>query len=77
MVYTIIFCLIAIVIGFVVGHLVASKSMAKKLMTKYYAGDLVINMEDIEQDTISIDFVKNPKELMAYNYVLIGVKIRQ
>lgn len=77
MVYTIIFCLIAIVIGFVVGHLVASKSMAKKLMTKYYAGDLVINVEDVEQDTISIDFVKNPKELMAYNYVLIGVKIRQ
>lgn len=77
MAYTIIFCLIAIVIGFVVGHLVASKSMAKKLMTKYYAGDLVINMEDVEQDTISIDFVKNPKELMAYNYVLIGVKIRQ
>lgn len=77
MIYTIIFCLLALAIGFVIGHIVCNKNISKKLMDKYYAGDLVINLEDVKGDTISIDFTKNPKDLMQYSYVMIGIKIRQ
>lgn len=73
----IVLIIVALLLGVIIGYNAARLLWIKRLINEYYAGDLVINMEDVESDTISIDFSRNPKELMAYNYVLIGVKIRQ
>mgnify|MGYP006988834318 CR=1 FL=1 len=62
---------------FFIGKRYGLHKYSKKLLEESYAGDLVINMASINEDLISVDFTKNPKELVTYDYIVMGVKIRK
>ena len=65
--------LIIFYIGICVGH----HNYAKKMIEKWYGGDIIIDMSNVESDTLSVEFDKNPKELMGLSYTIMGIKIRE
>ena len=69
--------LLLLLAGFFIGRVNALHSYAKKMLNDAYAGELIIDMTSVDKELFSVDFEKNPKELMQYEYVLMGVKIRK
>lgn len=68
--------IVAIVVAFLMGMQHGLHLYAKRFIEDCYAGDLIIDMQSVESDTISVDFERNPKELMGYQYVAMGVKVK-
>lgn len=69
--------LLATIIIFLAGFQLGLHYYAKKLLTKYYGGDLIIDISSLDAETLQIELEKNPKELMAYKYVLMGIFVRE
>ena len=76
-IWMVIIPIVAAAIIFIAGFQIGLHYYAKKLLTKYYGGDLIIDISSIEAETLQVEFEKNPKELLGYKYVLMGVFIRE
>ena len=68
----IVLAIIIFFIGMHVGHHVYAKRMSEA-----YGGELVVDLSAPEANTLSVDFEKNPKELLKYHYILMEVKVRE
>lgn len=66
---------VAIVI-FLTGMHLGRYTYAKR-MVEAYGGDLIVDLSAPEANTLSVDFEKNPKELIQYHYILMEVKVRE
>lgn len=69
---TIALAIIIFFIGMYIGHHIYAKRMSEA-----YGGVLIVDLSTPEANTLSVDFEKNPKELLKYHYILMEVKIRE
>ena len=67
----------SIVFSFILGWNISKHKFTKKLIENYDFGEIIIDMSGYDKELISCDFSKNPKEMLAYNYILLQVKVRK
>lgn len=63
--------------SFIFGYKHALGVYSKRLIKDFDFGDVVVNVSSVEDDTISISFSRNPREMFDKNYILLNVKIRE
>lgn len=63
--------------SFILGYKHALATFSERLISDFDFGDVVINMSSVEDDTISVSFSRNPREMLDKNYILLNVKIRE
>lgn len=59
-----------------IGTKVALHKYATRMLDEAYAGDLVIDLRDLD-DTVKFRFEKSPKEMLEFDYVLVKIEIQQ
>lgn len=74
---TIIFVIIVAVIAFILGFVISKQLYIKYCVENLMFGDIILDMEGVENDLLSVELDRSPREMLDKNVIMFNLKIRQ
>ncbi len=74
---TIIFVIIVAVIAFILGFVISKQLYIKYCAENLMFGDIILDMEGVENDLLSVELDRSPREMLDKHVVMFNLKIRQ